>query len=71
MPASGTKLKHFRISILLLSLVLVGLAWAGPAKTPPEQPETVVAIGDVHGDFEDFVTILQRSGLIDAAMLYL
>jgi hypothetical protein len=26
----------------------------------------VVAIGDVHGDFDDFVTILQKTGLIDA-----
>jgi hypothetical protein len=25
----------------------------------------VVAIGDVHGDFGDFVAILQRTGLID------
>ncbi len=50
----------------LLSLVLIGLAWAGPAKAPVDQRETVVAIGDVHGDFDDFVTILQRAGLIDA-----
>ena len=50
----------------LLFLVLIGLAWAGPAKTPGDQREAVVAIGDVHGDFDDFVTILQRAGLIDA-----
>jgi len=53
------------ISSLLL-LLAVALAWAGPAKTPAEQAETVVAIGDVHGDFDDFVSILQRTGLIDA-----
>ncbi len=46
----------------LLSLVLIVLAWAGPAKAPVDQRETVVAIGDVHGDFDDFVTILQRAG---------
>jgi len=50
----------------LLFLVLIGLAWAGPAKAPGDQREAVVAIGDVHGDFDDFVTILQRAGLIDA-----
>ena len=50
----------------LLVLLAVALAWAGPAKTPAEQAETVVAIGDVHGDFDDFVSILQRTGLIDA-----
>jgi hypothetical protein len=52
------------ISILLV-LVSTGLAGLGPAKAPAEPPETVVAIGDVHGDFDDFVAILQRTGLID------
>jgi Calcineurin-like phosphoesterase len=49
---------------MLLVLVLAGLAWAGPARAPA-QPETIVAIADVHGDFDDFVAILQRSGLVD------
>jgi hypothetical protein len=53
------------ISVLLF-LVLVGLASAGPAKIPTEPAEAVVAIGDVHGDFDDFVAILKRVGLIDA-----
>jgi Calcineurin-like phosphoesterase len=58
---------HHRAGIsALLFLVLVGLAWAEPAKTPADQRESVVAIGDVHGDFDDFVIILQRAGLIDA-----
>jgi hypothetical protein len=57
---------HHRAGIsALLFLVMVGLAWAGPAKTPADQREAVVAIGDVHGDFDDFVMILQRAGLID------
>jgi len=58
---------HHRTGIsALLFLVLVGLAWAaGPAKTPADQREAVVAIGDVHGDFDDFVIILQRAGIID------
>jgi hypothetical protein len=53
------------ISIFVF-LVLVGLASAGPAKIPTEHAEAVVAIGDVHGDFDDFVAILQRVGLINA-----
>src|ERR1700683_2189642 len=52
------------ISILLV-LVSTGLAGLGPAKAPAEPRETVVAIGDVHGDFDDFVAILRRTGLID------
>ena len=50
---------------VLFSVLLVGQAWAGPAKTKPEQADAVVAIADVHGDFDDFVAILQHSGLID------
>jgi len=53
------------ISVLLL-FVSGALASAGPAKSTPEHPEPVIAIGDVHGDFDDFVAILKRVGLIDA-----
>jgi hypothetical protein len=45
--------------------LLVGPASAGRAKTKGESADAAVAIGDVHGDFDDFVAILQRSGLID------
>ncbi len=51
---------------VLLFLALVDLVWAGPAKTPAEAaPEALVAIGDVHGDLDDFVALLQHAGLID------
>ena len=52
------------ISILLL-LMSVRSVWAGPEPAPGESRETVIAVGDVHGDFDDFVAILQRTGLID------
>jgi hypothetical protein len=52
------------ISILLI-LVCAGFAWGRPKKVPAAPPDTVVAIGDVHGDFDDFVAILQHTGLID------
>ena len=50
--------------LVLLSAVLVS---AKPANAPADQPEYVVAIGDVHGNFDDFLSILQRTGLIDTA----
>src|SRR6266704_1592144 len=50
---------------VLLVLVSAVLGWAGPAKAPAEPPESVVAIGDIHNDFDDFVAILQRTGLTD------
>ena len=55
---------RFSISILFFLLV-AGLAWAGRAKTKTDPSDAVVAIGDVHGDFDDFVAILQRTGVID------
>jgi hypothetical protein len=42
---------------LLSALALVATA-AGPSR--------VVAVGDVHGAFTEFVTVLQRTGLVDA-----
>jgi len=58
---------HHRVGVFaLLFFVLVSMAWAGPAKNAADKSECVVAVGDVHGDFDDFVTILQRAGLIDA-----
>jgi calcineurin-like phosphoesterase family protein len=49
----------------LLVLVWALLAWVGPAEAPAEPPESVVVIGDVHNDFDDFVAILRRTSLID------
>jgi len=55
-----------RISIsVLLVLVSAVLAWAGQAKAPVKPPESIVAIGDVHNDFDDFIGILRHTGLID------
>jgi len=66
MLRSLVHVSHHRACLpILLALLLAGLAWAEPAKAPAEQPETIVAIADVHGDFDDFVVILQRTGLID------
>jgi hypothetical protein len=53
------------LSQILLVIVFAGRAPAGRDKHPTEAPEALVAIGDVHGDFDDFVAILQRAGLID------
>jgi len=47
------------IGVLLLA-VLIGAAAAPPNSAPP-----LIAIGDVHGDFDGFCSILQRVGLID------
>lgn len=52
-------------AFLVLTLLSAALLSAGPAKAPAEPPESVVVIADVHGDFDDFIAILGRTGLID------
>ena len=32
---------------------------------PAAQPRRIVAVGDIHGAFEEFVTIMQSAGLLD------
>ena len=58
---------YFRRACISLFVVFlsVGLAWTKPKKTSVEPSQSLVAIGDVHGDFDDFVAILQHIGLID------
>ncbi len=63
-PPSCVFLHRACISVLLVPVSVV-LAWARPAKAPAEPPDSVVAIADVHNDFDDFVAILQHTGLID------
>jgi hypothetical protein len=53
-----------RVHHILMVLVLLA-GWAGAAPAPAESQRSVIAIGDVHGDFDDFVAILQHTGLID------
>jgi hypothetical protein len=50
---------------VLLVLVPAVLAWAGPAKAPAKPPESLIAIADIHNDFDDFVAILRCTGLTD------
>jgi calcineurin-like phosphoesterase family protein len=51
---------NFYKSVLACLILLTALSLASPAAT-----ERVVAIGDIHGDFDAFVGILQRAQLID------
>jgi Calcineurin-like phosphoesterase len=56
---------QFRTGVCLLLLLLsCKLCWC-QTNTPGGSATTVFAVGDAHGDFKDFVAILQRTGLID------
>jgi hypothetical protein len=52
------------MSLLLLTF-WVAPAWPSPANAPSQPREPIVAIADVHNDFDDFVAILRHTGLID------
>jgi hypothetical protein len=54
-------------NIFLPTIVLLALATLLPAAatTSPDSAPVLIAIGDVHGDFDDFCAILRRVGLID------
>ena len=55
-----------QLIFLLAASVLVSAGWQSvSAKTPTDATESLIAIADVHGDFDDFVTILQHAGLTD------
>jgi len=50
-----------------LTLLLTAAALAAPvaAQDRFDGPERIVALGDVHGDFAQFVAILRQAGLVD------
>jgi Calcineurin-like phosphoesterase len=53
------------VQVLLAALSLIILIASAAAS--PSQP-AIMAVGDIHGDFDDFVVILQHGGLIDAQL---
>jgi hypothetical protein len=57
MPRSPRLASPLRVAALLSALTLVVTA---------AEPSRIVAVGDVHGAFTEFTTLLQRVGLIDA-----
>ena len=57
--------KPARIAHILMVLSLMQAGSAGASPAPTESPGAVIAVGDVHGDFDDFVALLQHIGLID------
>src|SRR5258706_2278254 len=62
-PPVCVSLHRACVSVLLV-LVSAVQTPAGPAKAPVKPAESVVAIGDVHNDFDDFVAILRHTGLV-------
>lgn len=51
---------------MLVFLILLSAMFLGPAAARGATPSTITVIGDIHGDFDDLVSLLQHCGLIDA-----
>ena len=63
-PSFSAARRPTRFAALWLALCAAGsLAVAVPDRSPPR----VVAIGDVHGDADALVALLQRTGLVNEA----
>jgi hypothetical protein len=57
---------HLR-KVFLNVLVIFSLLLPGPAAVAAESGQTIIALGDVHGNFDGLCDILKRVGLIDEA----
>ena len=64
---AGTLLRQACGSLALL-LLAVGVLYSNPAKKLDKPLERLIAIGDVHGDFDDLCALLKRFGLVDAQL---
>lgn len=61
---AGHFVSRFCLGMLCL-LLIAGVARSRPAASPTNALDRVVAIGDVHGDFDSFCLILRRAHLVD------
>ena len=50
---------------LFVCLVVVWTAGLGAAESDWQNVERVVAVGDVHGDYDNYIDVLRQAGLID------
>jgi len=57
-----------RTSASLAVLLLASTVLFSSSKIADKPPEVLIAIGDIHGDFDDFALLLQRVGLVDKAL---
>ncbi len=57
-PMTGTSRSSWKAGLLVLALLLATAAAAA-------EPQRIVAVGDVHGDFDALVGILRAAGVLD------
>ena len=64
-PQSHDKRLWIRTRALLFSLLLTQSLLFAQVNPPEKAPERVIAIADIHGDFDDFSQLLRLIGLAD------
>jgi hypothetical protein len=64
-PRDARSRKSGQGTAIAFLLFLPLFASALPGAKGASSPQMVIAVGDVHGDFDDFCSILKRAGLID------
>lgn len=67
-PGASTRAVGFALGLAVLTGLSVQALHA--VAVPQKAPARVVAIGDIHGDFDSFVNILRHAGLIDERLAW-
>ncbi len=63
--AKGDRLMKYIFRLAVIALWFLPVAANAAAATPKQEPR-IVAIGDIHGDYEHYISILRRAELIDS-----
>jgi len=62
-------IKGFILSVLLISSLIISLR-ADSKQYIWNDVDKIIAVGDIHGDYDNFVKILKRAGLIDDSLAW-
>jgi len=62
------RLSHWFVATCLVAVLCVSLVTGSSGQVIPTVPSRLVAIGDVHGDYDALVAMLQSTGLLDARL---
>jgi hypothetical protein len=68
-PTTRVALQWRYMRALICAAILLSATVHGLAQMAP-RPARVIAIGDIHGAYDEFVTILQRAGLINERLAW-
>src|SRR3990172_8577479 len=71
----ATRMRYHRVpfsrwfvATCVVAILCVSLVTGSSSQVIPTVPSRLVAIGDVHGDYDALVAMLQRTGLLDAKL---